>query len=222
MFRNDLSLRKDHCSSSEKLKTAPHLPTGHGTCSAAAVAGMARTAPGPPAAEVTMASLPPNWTSEAGNEAEGTYTTRRLPVCNQQTLAEMEAQGVPRCCTEATAYLHRHFGVDQNCVCVTLLQMYDWLHARVLLCTVRRQMMFDLPYIPQGFILESKARKDVPHSDCGRVHHEQQHLRSDCNHDPEARKSHRQYQFLYKQHCRCAHCRGAALQCRPANESTWG
>ena len=50
-----------------------------------------------------MVSLPPNWTSEVGTEAGGTYTTRRLPICNQQTLAEMEAQGVPRCCSAILA-----------------------------------------------------------------------------------------------------------------------
>ncbi len=48
----------------------------------------------PLAAEAGTVPLQPNWS--AGTEAGDTCTLRRLPICNQQTLAEMEAQGVPR------------------------------------------------------------------------------------------------------------------------------
>ncbi len=48
----------------------------------------------PLAVEAGTVPLPPNWS--AGTEAGDACTMRRMPICNQQTLAEMEAQGVPR------------------------------------------------------------------------------------------------------------------------------
>ncbi len=90
--------------------TCSHLPI-----LAAAVAGVAWTTAADIAAAASNSSgqapagspdaeagrtipLPPAWSSTAGTEAEGTCTAHRLPICNQQTLAEMEAQGVPRFC----------------------------------------------------------------------------------------------------------------------------
>lgn len=50
------------------------------------------------AATADAIPLPPQWVKMPADRAIGSggWTDHRLPVCNQQTLAELEAQGVPR------------------------------------------------------------------------------------------------------------------------------
>ena len=61
-------------------------------------AGADHSAAVAPAATADAIPLPPQWITTSADEATGSggWTAHRLPVCNQQTLAELEAQSVPR------------------------------------------------------------------------------------------------------------------------------